>query len=98
MDGTIAVDTADVQKIGMTASNDTTSTNTSNETRETHIYGNVTLGQARLMTGNIGVEGWQKMAGHKTTIANNKFGNDVRITTGDIGGKAAENFNDSFWK
>jgi hypothetical protein len=50
------------------------------------------------MTGNIGVEGWQKMAGRKTTIANNQFGHDVRIMTGDMGGEAAKGFNDSFWK
>jgi hypothetical protein len=97
VDGTIAVDTDDVLAIGMSAPDDTTSMNSSNEARETNIYGNVTLGQARIMTGNIGVEGWQKMAGRKTTIANNQFGNDVRIITGDMGGEAAKGFNDSFW-
>ncbi|RKL04137.1 hypothetical protein BFJ70_g17222 [Fusarium oxysporum] len=96
VDGTIAVDTADVLTIGISAPDDTTSMNSSNEARETNIYGNVTLGQARIMTGNIGVEGWQKMAGRKTTIANNQFGHDVRIITSDIGGEAAAGFNDSF--
>uniref|UniRef100_A0A8H7TTP1 Uncharacterized protein n=1 Tax=Bionectria ochroleuca TaxID=29856 RepID=A0A8H7TTP1_BIOOC len=98
VDGTIAVDTADVLAIGMPAPDDTPSMNSSNEARETNIYGNVTLGQARIMTGNIGLECWQKMAGRKTTIANNQFGNDVRIITGDMGGEAAKGFNDSFWK
>ncbi|PCD20308.1 hypothetical protein AU210_016175 [Fusarium oxysporum f. sp. radicis-cucumerinum] len=98
VDGTIAVDAADVLAIGMSTPDDMPSMNSSNEARETNIYGNVTLGQARIMTGNIGVEGWQKMAGRKTTIANNQFGHDVRIITGDMGGEAARGFNDSFWK
>ncbi|SCO84730.1 uncharacterized protein FRV6_08857 [Fusarium oxysporum] len=98
VDGTIAVNTADVLAIGMSAPDDTPSINSSNEARETNIYGNVTLGQARIMTGNIGVEGWQEMAGRKTTIANNQFGHDVRIITGDMGGEAARDFNNSFWK
>ncbi|KAI7758840.1 hypothetical protein LZL87_013823 [Fusarium oxysporum] len=98
VDGTIAVDTADVLAIGMSAPDDTPSMDSSNEARETNIYGNVTLGQARIMTGNIGVEGWQNMAGRKTTIANNHFGHDVRIITGDMGGEAARGFNESFWK
>jgi hypothetical protein len=49
------------------------------------------------MTGDIGVEAWQKKATRKVIIARNKFGGDVRITTGNIGGQAATNFNDSFW-
>ncbi|PCD20293.1 hypothetical protein AU210_016179 [Fusarium oxysporum f. sp. radicis-cucumerinum] len=97
-DGFIPVNAADVLAIGMSAPDETTSMNSSNEARETNIYGNVTLGQARIMTGNIGVEGWKKMAGRKTTIANNQFGHDVRIITGDMGGEAARGFNDSFWK
>ncbi|KAF5256312.1 hypothetical protein FOXYS1_13215 [Fusarium oxysporum] len=96
-DGFIPVNAADVLAIGMSAPDDTTSMNSSNEARETNIYGNVTLGQARIMTGNIGVEDWQKIAGRKTTIANNQFGHDVRIITGDMGGEAARGFNDSFW-
>ncbi|KAJ4157885.1 hypothetical protein NW765_017772 [Fusarium oxysporum] len=39
-----------------------------------------------------------KLGGRKTTIANNQFGHDVRIITGDMGGEAARGFNDSFWK
>ncbi|PCD20348.1 hypothetical protein AU210_016215 [Fusarium oxysporum f. sp. radicis-cucumerinum] len=97
-DGFIPVDVADILAMGMSASDNTTSMSNSNEVRETNIHGNVTLGQARIMTGNIGVEAWQKMAGRKTTIANNQFGHDVRIITGDMGGEAARGFNDSFWK
>jgi hypothetical protein len=98
VDGTVPVNTSDVLAIGVSAPDDATSMNSSNETVETNIYGNVTLGQARIMTGNIGVEGWHKMAGRKTTIANNQFGHDVRIITGDMGGEAARGFNESFWK
>ncbi|KAK3897922.1 hypothetical protein C8A05DRAFT_47622 [Staphylotrichum tortipilum] len=64
---------------------------------ETLIYDNLTVGQARIMTGNVGVENWRKTAGRKTTIAKNKFGQDVRIMTGDQGGEAAKGFNESFW-
>jgi hypothetical protein len=49
------------------------------------------------MTGDIGVESWQKRARRKTTISKNKFGVDARIVTGDMGGQAAATFNDSFW-
>ncbi|KAF5694438.1 hypothetical protein FDENT_1167 [Fusarium denticulatum] len=97
-DGFIPVNAADVLAMGTSAPDNTTSMNSSNESRETNIYGNVTLGQARIMTGNIGVEGWHKMAGRKTTITNNQFGHDVRIITGDVGGEAARGFNESFWK
>jgi hypothetical protein len=62
------------------------------------IYNNITFGQARIMTGNVGVEYWRRIAGRKVTIANNKFGQDVRIMTGDQGGDAAKSFNDNFWK
>ncbi|KAM0292737.1 hypothetical protein ACHAPM_011747 [Fusarium culmorum] len=98
VDGTVPINTSDVLAMGMSAPDDTTNMNSSNEARETNIYGNVTLGQARIMTGNIGVEGWHKMTGRKTTIANNQFGHDVRIITGDMGGEAARGFNESFWK
>ncbi|KAF5231404.1 hypothetical protein FAUST_9267 [Fusarium austroamericanum] len=97
VDRTVPVNASDMLAIGMSASDNTPSMNSSNETVKTNIYGNVTLGQARIMTGNIGVEGWYKMAGRKTTIANNQFGHDVRIITGDMGGEAANGFNDSFW-
>jgi len=50
------------------------------------------------MTGNVGVENWRRAAKRKITIANNKFGQDVRIMTGDQSGDAAKSFNDNFWK
>ena len=50
---------------------------------ETLIYDNITVGQARIMTGNVGVENWYRIARRKTTIARNKFGQDLRIMTGE---------------
>ena len=50
------------------------------------------------MTGNVGVENWRRIVGRKVTIANNKFGQDVRIMTGNQGGDAAKSFKDNFWK
>ena len=49
------------------------------------------------MTGDIGVETWRKRVTRKVTIARNRFGADLRITTGNIGGQAAVNFNENFW-
>jgi len=49
------------------------------------------------MTGNIGIENWQRVAGRTTTIAHNRFEADVKIMTGDQGGEAAARFNDNFW-
>jgi hydrogenase maturation factor len=97
-DGTIALDDEDVEslhlvdqkrsRIGGAAATDED---------ETLIYDNITFGQARIMTGNVGVENWRIIARRKVTIANNKFGHDVRIMTGDQGGDAAKGFNDNFW-
>lgn len=42
------------------------------------IYDNSTVGQARIMTGNVGVENWRRTAGQKTAIAGNKVGQDER--------------------
>lgn len=64
---------------------------------ETSIIDNITLGQARVMTGDIGVQEWHRRAARKTTIKGNEFGSDVRIMTGDQGGDAAAKFNESFW-
>jgi len=49
------------------------------------------------MTGDIGVERWQKRATRNMIIAKNEFRGDIRITTGDMGGPAAANFNENFW-
>ena len=97
-DGTIALDASDAESLRLV---DQKSARTcgaaSTDVDETLIYDNITVGQARIMTGNVGVENWARTAGRKTTIANNKFGQDVRIMTGDQGGDAAKSFNDNFW-
>lgn len=67
------------------------------ESDSTTIVDNITLGQARIMTGDIGMESWQKRATRKTTIVKNRFEGDVRIMTGDMGKEAAATFNESFW-
>ena len=64
----------------------------------TTIVDNITIGQARIMTGDIGVETWRKKVTRKVTIKGNMFGSDIRITTGNMGGQAAANFNENFWK
>lgn len=63
---------------------------------ESSIYNNITLGQARIMTGNVGVESWQKVS-RRTTIAHNKFGDDVRIMAGDVSPEAAKDFISNLW-
>lgn len=63
----------------------------------TTIVDNITLSQARIMTGDIDVERWRKRVTRKTTIAKNKSEGDVRIVTGDIGGQAATTFKEGFW-
>ncbi len=65
-------------------------------TDNTALYNNITLGRARIMTGNVGVDNWQRMARRRTIIAHNQFGNDVSIMTGNQG-EAAMRFNESFW-
>ena len=73
---------------------DTAATNSTTTT----IVDNITIGQARIMTGDIGVETWRNRIMRNVTIRGNIFGGDARIATGDIGGPAAANFNESFWK
>lgn len=93
-DGILRLESADEEEFAIpeqVSKQDTTSIT------DTSIYNNITLGQARMMTGNVGVEEWQRMAGRKTTIAHNRFGNDIRIMTGDVGGQAAAGFNKNFW-
>ena len=63
----------------------------------TTIYDNITVGQARIMTGDVGVETWHRASKRKTIIRGNKFGGDSRIMTGDIGGEVARDFNKTFW-
>ncbi|KAK2667010.1 hypothetical protein RAB80_017431 [Fusarium oxysporum f. sp. vasinfectum] len=70
VDGTITVNTDDVLAIGMPAPDDTASMNSSNEARETNAYGKVTLGHARIMTGNIGF-------GHDVRIITGDMGGEA---------------------
>ena len=49
------------------------------------------------MTGNIREEIWYQRAAHKTTISHNKFGDGLSMVTGNMTGKAAEDFNNKFW-
>lgn len=95
-DGMITLDAADVQRLLPDQSASTPSAVA--DADETFIYGNITEGQARIMTGDVGVEKWQRAAGRKTTITHNKFGKDAKIMTGNVGGAAAESFfNSGFW-
>jgi hypothetical protein len=97
-DGTIPLDTSDLETLGFVDKYRATPPGSAAPVvDETLIYDNITVGQARIMTGNVGVENWCKTAGRKATIAGNKFGQDVRIMTGDQGGDAAKKFNESFW-
>jgi hypothetical protein len=93
------LDRTDAETLGLLDQKSaTTSGSAATDIDGTLIYDNITLGQARIMTGNVGVENWRKTAGRKTTIASNKFERDVRIMTGDQGGDAAKGFNENFWK
>ncbi len=71
--------------------------NTPSGTRDTQIYNNKTLGNAKFMTGDIGMEHSQRVEDRKTRINDNTFGHDSRVFTGDMGGEAAKSFNTSFW-
>jgi hypothetical protein len=94
-DGMVRLNSADVERLlaGQRAS----TSNPADTTDDTLIYSNITEGQARIMTGDVGLERWQAAARRKTAIVHNKFCKDVRIMTGNQGGAAAENFNASFW-
>ena len=97
-EGTVPLDTSDLETLRLVDEHhDTKPGRAEPGIGETLIYDNITVGQARIMTGNVGVENWRKTAGRKTTIAKNKFGQEVRIMTGDQGGEAAKGFNESFW-
>jgi len=93
----IAIDMSDQEELGLRAQTATRDATPYANEVSTSIYDNVTLGQARIMMGNVGVESWQTVAGRKTTIATNRFKKDVKMMTGNIGGQAAVDFNQSFW-
>lgn len=98
-DGTIPLSADDMDGLEMPSARVAADEPAANdEAAQTDIHDNVTLGQSLITTGNVGVEAWHKAAARKTTIANNRFGADSRIMTGDLGGEAAARFNDSFWK
>lgn len=65
--------------------------------QKTRIYDNITLDQARIMTGDVGVENWQKIS-RLTEITRNKFGKDTRIMTGNVGQGSGPAFMEHFWK
>jgi len=92
----IRLEASDAEELGLRGARDAAH-RTATDTDETSIYDNITLGQARIMTGNVGMENWQRVSGRKTTIAHNRFEGDARIMTGDQGGEAAARFNENFW-
>lgn len=95
-DGIITLDSSDAEALGF-GDPQITAHGASDRT-ETSIYANITENQARIMTGDIGIEEWQKVAARKTTIAHNRFGKDARIMTGNQGQAGAAEFNANFWK
>ncbi|KAL6921407.1 hypothetical protein ACHAPO_004892 [Fusarium lateritium] len=70
--------------------------NTSAQAVQNSIYGN--KGVSYVMTGNVGVESSYRAAPRTNAITNNDFGQDGKVMTGDMGGSAAESFNQNFWK
>jgi hypothetical protein len=65
---------ADVKTLGLDAVPETTEDDDAvTDLGSTTIVDNTTLGQARIMTGDIGVERWQKRATRNTKIAKNEF-------------------------
>ncbi|KAH8747740.1 hypothetical protein F5883DRAFT_436983, partial [Diaporthe sp. PMI_573] len=97
-DGMVQLDASDVENLGLARQQPAATTGAASADADgTSIYDNITLGQARIMTGDVGVDNWHRAARRKTTIAHNRFGQDVRIMTGDQGGEAAKSFNESFW-
>lgn len=61
------------------------------------VYGNITLDQARIMTGDVGIERWQTIS-RVNEVAFNRFGKDTRVMTGNVGPGAASAFMENFWK
>jgi len=95
--GEVPLNDTSIDLLGLPAPQGQAGSLSSLDTDTTSIYDNVTLGQARIMTGNVGVENWRQASGRKTTIAGNEFQGRVVIMTGDMGGSAAADFNSNFW-
>jgi hypothetical protein len=91
-DREVPLEDTDIKSLGLPAPHGQADSVSSPDTDS--IYDNITLGQARIMTGNIGVENWQRASGRKITIVRNEFKGDVRIMTGDMSESAAADF----WK
>jgi hypothetical protein len=93
----IPLEASDVEGLELTAPQTVTEGTAIDGTVLTAIHDNITLGQARIMTGDVGTESWGKTAGRKVEIAHNRFGGDVQIMTGSITGESAARFTDIFW-
>lgn len=89
--GSVSIDISDLEDL----ENNLGGASTSKDERE--FVDNITLDQARVMMGDVGLEDWQKAAGRKTTVARNQFGHSARIMMGNVGGEGAAAFNQNFW-
>lgn len=59
---------------------------------------NITLGRARVVTGNIGSSGWEQMGKKNIAINRNQFSGDLHMLAGDVQGQAATGFfHSKFW-
>ncbi|PGH26859.1 hypothetical protein AJ80_01440 [Polytolypa hystricis UAMH7299] len=58
---------------------------------------NTILGAAKVMIGNVGMDGEAKAPKREIKVTGNTFHGDLHLVSGDMGGKAAENFNQFFW-
>ncbi|KAH7003955.1 hypothetical protein EDB82DRAFT_532345 [Fusarium venenatum] len=90
LDGTVPVFTADLESL------EAPRFKTSAQAVQNSIYGN--KGVSYVMTGNVGVKSNYRAAPRTNAITNDGFGQDGKVMTGDIGGAAAESFNQNFWK
>ncbi|KAK5989284.1 hypothetical protein PT974_10795 [Cladobotryum mycophilum] len=99
-DGTIALKLADVEQFKQRAPGKSSDEdlNHATELRNTSVDGNIVKDDFRLVTGNIdvGTNYISAFNGH-TTVRNNRMGNNARILTGDVGGKAAQEMMKDFW-
>uniref|UniRef100_A0A4E9EIZ5 NACHT-NTPase and P-loop NTPases N-terminal domain-containing protein n=1 Tax=Gibberella zeae TaxID=5518 RepID=A0A4E9EIZ5_GIBZA len=90
LDGTIPVVAAELEAL------EAPRFDASSEVVQNSIYSNKGVGF--VMTGNVGVETNYQAAPRTNAITNNDFGKDGKVMTGDMGGAAAESFNQNFWK
>ncbi|KAH0528693.1 hypothetical protein TsFJ059_003520 [Trichoderma semiorbis] len=95
--GAVQIDEENIPAIGPDTLENVKAGHTPSGTRDTQIYNNKTLSNAKFMTGDIGMEHSQRVENRKTRINDNDFGHNARVVTGNIGGEAAKSFNTSFW-